>query len=78
MVCHLIIFFCECGKTYAFLNGDFHYTAKEDVYKRQVQIGAAMFWDPWSPIHVVEGLDAYLEEKQIKRVSDIVGTVEPW
>ena len=43
-----------------------------------VQIGAAMFWDPWSPIHVVEGLDAYLEEKQIKRVSDIVGTVEPW
>ena len=43
-----------------------------------VQIGAAMFWDPWSPIHVVEGLDAYLEEKQIKRESDIVGTVEPW
>ncbi|MBC8571001.1 dihydroorotate dehydrogenase [Zongyangia hominis] len=43
-----------------------------------VQVGAAMFWDPWAPVKIVEGLEHYLEEEKIEKVSDIVGTVRPW
>ncbi len=43
-----------------------------------VQMGAALFADPYAPIKVIDGLDAYLEQNKIARISDIVGTVEPW
>lgn len=43
-----------------------------------VQIGAALFRDPYTPIKVIEGLEAWLESNNIKNINEIVGTVKPW
>lgn len=43
-----------------------------------VQMGAALFDDPYAPIKVIDGLEQYLEQNGIERISDIVGTVQPW
>lgn len=43
-----------------------------------IQMGAALFADPYAPIKVIEGLEQYVERNQIEHLSDIVGTVEPW
>lgn len=43
-----------------------------------VQIGAAIFSDPWAPIKIVDGLNQYLEENQIEKVVDLIGQVQPW
>lgn len=43
-----------------------------------VQVGAAMFWDPWTPVKIVEGMDRYLNEQKIEKVSQLTGTVKPW
>lgn len=43
-----------------------------------VQIGAAIFSDPWTPIKVIDGLNQYLEQNKIERIFDLVGTVQPW
>ena len=43
-----------------------------------VQIGAANFTDPFTPVKVLEGLEQYLDDNGIERVGDIVGKVKPW
>ena len=43
-----------------------------------VQMGAALFADPYAPIKVIDGLEQYLEQNKLERISDIVGTVQPW
>ncbi len=43
-----------------------------------VQIGAALFADPMTPVHVIEGMEKWLEEQGINDVSEIVGTVKAW
>ncbi len=43
-----------------------------------VQIGAAIFSDPWAPIKIADGLNQYLEENQIEKVVDLIGQVQPW
>lgn len=43
-----------------------------------VQVGTANFTDVYAPIKIVEGIDKYLDDNNIKNVSDIVGTVETW
>ena len=45
---------------------------------RAVQIGAAMFSDPYAPIKIVDGMNQWLDEQGIKDVNEIVGTVHPW
>ncbi len=45
---------------------------------RAVQIGAALFADPYTPVKVVEGIDAWLEQNGISDVNEIVGAVRPW
>ena len=45
---------------------------------RAVQIGAALFADPYTPIKVLEGMEQWLAENGIDDVNDIVGTVKPW
>ena len=42
-----------------------------------VQIGAANFTDPFTPVKVLEGLEQYLDDNGIERVGDIVGKVKP-
>ncbi|MCH5324658.1 MAG: dihydroorotate dehydrogenase [Eubacterium sp.] len=43
-----------------------------------VQIGTAIFTDPYTPVKVVEGMEQYLIENKIEKISDIVGQVKPW
>lgn len=45
---------------------------------RAVQIGAALFSDPMTPIHVIDGMNQWLEKNGIQDVNEIVGTVRPW
>ena len=43
-----------------------------------VQVGAAIFADPFAPIKAIDGLEKWCDENGIERLSDIVGTVQPW
>ncbi len=43
-----------------------------------VQIGAAMFSDPFAPIKIIEGLENYVSENNLNNLQEIVGTVIPW
>lgn len=43
-----------------------------------VQIGAAIFTDPYAPIKTIEGIDNFLDKNNIASVKDIIGTVQPW
>lgn len=43
-----------------------------------VQVGAAIFHDPYAPVKMIEGLEKFCEDKGIANISEIVGTVKPW
>ncbi len=43
-----------------------------------VQMGAALFNDPMSPVKVVEGIESFLDKNGIASVNEIVGSVKPW
>lgn len=43
-----------------------------------VQMGTAIFTDPFAPLKVIDGIAEYMEKNGIKSLSEIVGAVEPW
>lgn len=43
-----------------------------------IQVGAAIFADPYAPVKIAEGLEKYCEDNNIANISEIVGTVKPW
>lgn len=43
-----------------------------------IQIGAAIFSNPYAPIEIVDGLAKYCDDNGIKNISEIVGTVKSW
>lgn len=43
-----------------------------------VQVGAAIFADPYAPVKIIDGLEKYCEDNGIANISEIVGTVKPW
>lgn len=43
-----------------------------------VQVGAAIFTDPYAPVRIVEEMNDFLDKKGIASVRDIIGTVKPW
>ena len=43
-----------------------------------LQIGAAIFSDPYAPLKVIDGLNQYMDEQHIQKVADLVGQVHPW
>ncbi|MCR5541865.1 MAG: dihydroorotate dehydrogenase [Ruminococcus sp.] len=43
-----------------------------------VQVGAAIFNDPFAPVQIIDGLQKFCEDKGINNISEIVGTVKPW
>jgi dihydroorotate dehydrogenase (NAD+) catalytic subunit len=43
-----------------------------------VQVGAAIFTDPYAPVRIVEEMNDWLDSKGIASVKDIIGTVKPW
>ena len=43
-----------------------------------VQVGAAIFTDPYAPIKIIDGINDYLDSNNIKSVREIIGSVQPW
>lgn len=43
-----------------------------------IQMGTAIFTDPYAPLKVKEGLAQYMDDNGIKSLSEIVGQVQPW
>ena len=43
-----------------------------------VQVGAAIFADPYAPVKIAEGMQKFCEHNGINNISEIVGTVKPW
>ena len=43
-----------------------------------VQVGAAIFADPYAPVKIAEGMQKFCEDNSINNISEIVGTVKPW
>lgn len=45
---------------------------------KAIQMGTAIFTDPYSPINVIDGLEQYMIDNNLNSLSEIVGTVQPW
>lgn len=43
-----------------------------------IQVGTAMFTNPYAPLEIIEGMDKYLEENGIANISELVGGVTLW
>lgn len=43
-----------------------------------IQIGTANFTDPFVPLKVIDGIERYMDENKIERISDLTGKVEIW
>lgn len=43
-----------------------------------VQVGAALFSNPFAAVQIIDGMNNWLDEKNIKCVSEITGGVKPW
>lgn len=43
-----------------------------------VQVGTAMFYDPYAPVKIIEGLNHWLDQNGIADVNEIIGQVQPW
>ncbi len=45
---------------------------------KAVQMGTAIFTDPYSPLKVIDGIEKYMIENNIENLSEISGSVKPW
>ncbi len=45
---------------------------------KAIQMGTAIFTDPYAPLKVIDGLERYMTDNNIEDLSSIVGTVRPW
>lgn len=43
-----------------------------------VQVGAAVFTDPYAPVRIIEEMNDFLDGKGISAVRDIIGSVRAW
>jgi len=43
-----------------------------------VQIGTALFTDPFAALKIIDGLEGYCQNNRIEKISDITKTVEAW
>jgi dihydroorotate dehydrogenase (NAD+) catalytic subunit len=43
-----------------------------------IQVGAALFSNAYAPLEIIDGMNKYLDDKKIERVTDIIGKVKPW
>ena len=43
-----------------------------------VQVGAAIFTDPFAPVKIIYEMNEWLDSKNIKSVHEIIGSVKPW
>ena len=45
---------------------------------KAIQMGTAIFTDPYAPLKVIDGLEQYMEANNLESLEEIVGTVQPW
>ena len=45
---------------------------------KAIQMGTAIFTDPYSPLKVIKGLEKYMVDNNLESLEEIVGTVRPW
>ena len=45
---------------------------------KAIQMGTAIFTDPYSPLKVIDGLRQYMIDNDLNSLDEIVGTVRPW
>lgn len=45
---------------------------------KAVQIGAAIFTDPYCPLKVIDGIEQYMIDNNIENLNEITGKVQPW
>lgn len=43
-----------------------------------VQVGAAIFSNPYVPIEIIDGMNKWCDDNGVKSITEIVGTVRPW
>lgn len=43
-----------------------------------VQIGAALFRNPYAPIEIIDGMNAWCDKNGVKSITEVIGTVKPW
>lgn len=43
-----------------------------------VQVGAAIFTDPFAPVKIIEEMNDFLDSKNISSVKEIIGSVKAW
>lgn len=43
-----------------------------------VQVGAAIFTDPFAPVKIIDEMNEWLDSKNVKSVREIIGSVKPW
>lgn len=43
-----------------------------------IQVGTAMFSNPFAPVEIIDGMEKYLEENNINNISELVGGVKLW
>ena len=45
---------------------------------RAIEIGTALFYDPYAPLKIIDGINEWLDREGIAGINEIVGTVRPW
>lgn len=45
---------------------------------RAVQVGGAIFTNPYAPLQIIDEINQWLDDKGIKDINEIVGSVIPW
>ena len=45
---------------------------------KAVQVGGAIFTDPYAPVRIIEEMNEWLDEKGIADINEIIGSVKPW
>ena len=43
-----------------------------------IQVGTALFSDPYAPLKIKEGLNRYLDDQGLASVAELAGMVKPW
>ncbi len=43
-----------------------------------IQVGTAMFTDPYAPLKIIDGMEEYLAQNKIANISELVGQVQLW
>ena len=43
-----------------------------------LQIGTVFFSDPKAPLHILKGLNEYMEQNEISSVTELTGGIMPW